>query len=351
SFLYGSGHAALITYFNMCEVSVAYGFDENPKIYYKNLYNQLAISSFKAICLNNYYSGLNREDMEHIVSLFCSFKDMVLLVRDPISIQKTMLNHINYLQPRESLVINSNDQNSINSFLDQWRYFFGLDMPDLNTLCNKWLYDDTIFAYSAIINNAYKERLYLLNFNDIYPKQVLDTFRFLGKKYSFCIKGLINHHNEFPIAGIFAWFFPVAIEIANIKLYLVTSWFYYGNYNKRKNLIDITSLILKNYDIDLKCLVDIEDYKNFVDHIDSIKRFVFKILNLIEDRIAIERNRQISEQDIILFLSHIKTSRRIFRNKINDEIRSIKQYRPDIVASWKYYQEFEKMCKELDEKK
>ncbi|EAJ3203721.1 DUF2972 domain-containing protein, partial [Campylobacter jejuni] len=22
--------------------------------------------------------------------------------------------------------------------------------------------------------------------------------------------------------------------------------------------------------------------------------------------------------------------------------------RPDIVASWKYYQEFEKMCKELD---
>ncbi|EFR5254122.1 DUF2972 domain-containing protein, partial [Campylobacter jejuni] len=27
----------------------------------------------------------------------------------------------------------------------------------------------------------------------------------------------------------------------------------------------------------------------------------------------------------------------------------IKQHRPDIVASWKYYQEFEKMCKELDD--
>ncbi|ECL6442531.1 DUF2972 domain-containing protein, partial [Campylobacter jejuni] len=26
----------------------------------------------------------------------------------------------------------------------------------------------------------------------------------------------------------------------------------------------------------------------------------------------------------------------------------IKQHRPDIVASWKYYQEFEKMCQELD---
>ncbi|EAM0718573.1 DUF2972 domain-containing protein, partial [Campylobacter jejuni] len=26
----------------------------------------------------------------------------------------------------------------------------------------------------------------------------------------------------------------------------------------------------------------------------------------------------------------------------------IKQHHPNIVASWKYYQEFEKMCKELD---
>nr|WP_257839912.1 DUF2972 domain-containing protein [Campylobacter jejuni] len=26
----------------------------------------------------------------------------------------------------------------------------------------------------------------------------------------------------------------------------------------------------------------------------------------------------------------------------------MKQHRPDIVASWKYYQEFEQMCKELN---
>ncbi|EHB2556379.1 DUF2972 domain-containing protein [Campylobacter jejuni] len=30
------------------------------------------------------------------------------------------------------------------------------------------------------------------------------------------------------------------------------------------------------------------------------------------------------------------------------ELICIKQHRPDIVASWKYYQEFEKMCKELE---
>lgn len=34
--------------------------------------------------------------------------------------------------------------------------------------------------------------------------------------------------------------------------------------------------------------------------------------------------------------------------KIKKDVLFIKQHRPDIVASWKYYQEFEKMCKELD---
>ncbi|EAH9712673.1 DUF2972 domain-containing protein, partial [Campylobacter jejuni] len=43
---------------------------------------------------------------------------------------------------------------------------------------------------------------------------------------------------------------------------------------------------------------------------------------------------------------------KLIRNKVfnmlHKELKFIKQYRPDIVASWKYYQEFEQMCKELD---
>ncbi|MBF7067367.1 DUF2972 domain-containing protein [Campylobacter volucris] len=35
---------------------------------------------------------------------------------------------------------------------------------------------------------------------------------------------------------------------------------------------------------------------------------------------------------------------------IDENISPIKKHRADIVASWKYYQEFEKMCEELDGK-
>ncbi|EKK4765815.1 DUF2972 domain-containing protein, partial [Campylobacter jejuni] len=55
------------------------------------------------------------------------------------------------------------------------------------------------------------------------------------------------------------------------------------------------------------------------------------------------------EKDILHYLSLDKKYRDIYLKIINYNLTTLKQHRPDIVASWKYYQEFEKMCKELDE--
>ncbi|MFG6702868.1 DUF2972 domain-containing protein, partial [Campylobacter coli] len=48
------------------------------------------------------------------------------------------------------------------------------------------------------------------------------------------------------------------------------------------------------------------------------------------------------------YLKENKELRVKLKNILDKELVHIKQHRPDIVASWKYYQEFEKMCKELD---
>ncbi|EIM1029711.1 DUF2972 domain-containing protein, partial [Campylobacter coli] len=61
--------------------------------------------------------------------------------------------------------------------------------------------------------------------------------------------------------------------------------------------------------------------------------------------------KKIKERDILSFLREHNFYRYQLKNILDYELQHIKQYRPDIVASWKYYQEFEKMCKELDEKK
>ncbi|HEB8232007.1 TPA: DUF2972 domain-containing protein, partial [Campylobacter jejuni] len=45
------------------------------------------------------------------------------------------------------------------------------------------------------------------------------------------------------------------------------------------------------------------------------------------------------------FKNNIK-DRQILKQILDKELFHIKQHRPDIVASWKYYQEFEKICKD-----
>ncbi|ECK7996250.1 DUF2972 domain-containing protein, partial [Campylobacter jejuni] len=59
-------------------------------------------------------------------------------------------------------------------------------------------------------------------------------------------------------------------------------------------------------------------------------------------------NIKIKESDILNCCLYNKQIRTKLRYIIDKEIIYLKQHHPDIVASWRYYQEFEKMCKELD---
>ncbi|EOH2345428.1 DUF2972 domain-containing protein, partial [Campylobacter jejuni] len=56
----------------------------------------------------------------------------------------------------------------------------------------------------------------------------------------------------------------------------------------------------------------------------------------------------LSKEKCIDYLKNKKEIRKKLKKILDEELVHIKQHRPDIVASWKYYQEFEKMCKELD---
>ncbi|EAL5996026.1 invasion protein, partial [Campylobacter coli] len=56
------------------------------------------------------------------------------------------------------------------------------------------------------------------------------------------------------------------------------------------------------------------------------------------------------EEDVLLYFSKNKTLTLEFKEIFNKELKYIKQSHPNIAASWKYYQKFEKICEELDKK-
>ncbi|MBF7069470.1 DUF2972 domain-containing protein, partial [Campylobacter volucris] len=81
-----------------------------------------------------------------------------------------------------------------------------------------------------------------------------------------------------------------------------------------------------------------------------IKTAINKFLHIVYNNYYnIEKNK-VTQKDVLFFLSKNNNKRNYLRYLFKKQTETIRQHRPDIVASWKYYQEFEKMCEELDGK-
>ncbi|EOV9163945.1 DUF2972 domain-containing protein, partial [Campylobacter jejuni] len=76
---------------------------------------------------------------------------------------------------------------------------------------------------------------------------------------------------------------------------------------------------------------------------DVTKRYLNNFIEALEERIDLEKAKLFKEKDVLNYLKENKELRVKLKNILDKELVHIKQHRPDIVASWKYYQEFEKM--------
>lgn len=64
---------------------------------------------------------------------------------------------------------------------------------------------------------------------------------------------------------------------------------------------------------------------------------------MIED----EKCKEIKILDVLQYFKVKPKQAKIYKEILDKELIFIKKERPDIVDSWKYYKEFEKMCEEL----
>ncbi|EAJ0057991.1 DUF2972 domain-containing protein [Campylobacter jejuni] len=73
-------------------------------------------------------------------------------------------------------------------------------------------------------------------------------------------------------------------------------------------------------------------------------------MEVLEQKIKEFESRKVTEIDTLEWIKQDQDLILSLKEMFERELICIQQHRPDIVASWKYYQEFEKMCKELDSK-
>ncbi|PHY90158.1 DUF2972 domain-containing protein, partial [Campylobacter vulpis] len=80
---------------------------------------------------------------------------------------------------------------------------------------------------------------------------------------------------------------------------------------------------------------------------ERLKSYFKEFVKVLEERVKFRANNALSEQDILNYFKANSSLALKFKTLLDKELTHIKQTRPDIIASWKYYAEFEEICEGL----
>ena len=372
-----SGGGALSSFFQKCGLNMHYDFHRSfLKSYYLN-YNL-----FKERHRNNilYYTewGLNTLYREKFLSLFLKKVIILFLVRDPISRLKTAVNHHTNNPDKDVRLFNlSSDFNKILNCKKYGTSIVGkfANAPMIEYL-NFWFFTDRWFLYNSLLSSIRNFEVFYIDMEEIKPAKAFDTMCDLANKFGFK-KPTDKKFFEGVMNGDFLGILPFTLyihskDIDNVYSLMksyenlsslkdndgihlqITSTNLVEFYKQSKEYINFTKeffdkpLKYENLGIFLKPQ-EFGRLKQDSKLFDVTKRYLNNFIEALEERIDLEKAKLFKEKDVLNYLKENKELRVKLKNILDKELVHIKQHRPDIVASWKYYQEFEKMCKELDD--
>ncbi|EJQ4633044.1 DUF2972 domain-containing protein [Campylobacter jejuni] len=359
-----SGHAAMTMYLELCEVNICKYIHHDPFIIYSNIFMQLLNSPLKynVIAYTDYtHVYVSREDLERFLNLLNKNKPVLYLVRDPISRLKTGLNHIN-------LKVNRLDRfdldTPIERVLDRETYYFESPLPTCDHIKTYWIYAESFFRLKFLTQFFKTEKITYLDMTSIKPEYAYHTFSQLNALYHFrqISKNLFHDTVVYDMLGAFLSIpLILCVDLENfgvnyadskiIEILITTRQFFklhkINNYKKINPVLFKDNLPFEN----LIFCIPKEQFVYLKDNLTLIKciqSYLEEFISKMKVKFDLKAKCLICENQILAYLKNNQTLMRQWKKIFDQELICIKQHHPDIVASWKYYQEFEKMCQELD---
>ncbi|MBW1429965.1 hypothetical protein AT913_07700 [Campylobacter jejuni] len=359
-----SGHAAMTMYLELCEVNICRYIHHDPFIIYSNIFMQLLNNPLKynVIAYIDYtHVYVSREDLERFLNLLNKNKPVLYLVRDPISRLKTGLNHINFK-------VNKLDRfdldTPIERVLDRETYYFESPLPTCDHIKTYWIYAESFLRLKFLTQFFKIEKITYLDMTSIKPEYAYHTFSQLNALYHFrqISKNLFHDTVVYDMLGSFLSIpLILCVDLENfginytdsriIEILITTRQFFklhkINNYKKINSVLFKDNLPFENliFCIPKEQFVYLE---NNLTLIKCIQSYLEEFISKMKVKFDLKAKCLICENQILAYLKNNQTLMRQWKKIFDQELIDIKQHRPDIVASWKYYQEFEKMCKELD---
>ncbi|MBZ7953595.1 DUF2972 domain-containing protein [Campylobacter sp. W0018] len=196
------------------------------------------------------------------------------------------------------------------------------------------------------------ENIECLEFSDINCENAFNTFKRLAYKYNFTLpsdpkifQGRVNR-NQGDLLVL-----PVTLNVRDDIKIIITTYQIHPNKN---NFLDITSEIFQNRTLlfdNIILLINQQEYeilKNNQKLYQESKIYLNDYMDALEKHEMEIKKHLISEDQILQFLKENKELRIRLKEIIDEDLTYVRENHPEHLKKWKCYQEFEKMCEELD---
>ena len=352
-----SGHSSMVMYLKKCGVSIMQDhlFGEGwMKKHYEFNYKELLN---KKTCVINFTSYGTAEDewfidLNKYIYLISPQTRVLCLVRDPIPRLKVSLN--NYLGKdywgKEKLQYFFDENDDLKGLENRLSYVFNIKSPYKNRV-EYIINHGNLFRYSEIYEKLQNLGFQQFDFLDIQkiiqPEDIFNLMNNLAKEYHFNPPKSVDDF-EIPEHRVYSGFLPLRYDVKGAE-------FLFTQFLDKKGNVEITStlkldlswfsalgkeMFIYTRPTDLPIIQENFDYVQF-----KIKKFLNKLREVIE----LERKERLTSETELLnfFKTHLR-HRKLLENVLKKEIEMVKEHRPDIVQTWHYYLEFEKICQELN---
>ena len=192
----------------------------------------------------------------------------------------------------------------------------------------------------------------IIDMSEIVGEKTFDTIKRLSKELGFPAP-IEEEKEKFATQRAIEYlnFLPITLQIEtlqrNICLCIQDNAY-------KTNYLNITPLLFNKQDCFYERIIICttkEDWdilkKQDIKMLEEVKAYLLRLISRLQQQKEIENKKKLSESQVLEYLREHTYLRIKFKQILDEHLAYIKQERPDIVASWKYYQEFERMCGEM----
>ncbi|EPN1532721.1 DUF2972 domain-containing protein, partial [Campylobacter upsaliensis] len=356
-----SASSAILNYFSLSGVKI-YEYwvpqEENYHLYYNDL---LGKNNFVAVAVHIHYSKLPHLLIEKVPALY--------VTRDPISKLKSISNHficgLNALDYIKSTMKRFNltckEYSKLIPKNKYWKHNGEYPRCDV-TFEDNWLLYGCLSFDSLIQKMPSITDIYFFDFNEFEPKNVFLTWNKLAKLFHFSIPDrlLLETRREvvrFGLSVLPACLYALEEDVTKNKedrsgLNKEGGYEIYISADVIQKFREDIIIIDETNINDSKIIAYVKDECKDILHNEKLlqesKKFLEGYFQALRENVDKTKENLITERKVLEYLKKDTHTRNKIKKLLDEELNYLKTHRPDIVASWKYYKEFEKMCEELE---